>query len=149
MAFALVLCFPGGRCSVQRLKKTVNLLLFCVTVVKLCWDGIDIAAFFLLKRKIPSSIYVSVSKSFRTTGGLERELQMVQLSATMCSCTAILWVSLLSFAAITICVASQRMFIVVLYFDIDSVRKLFDTPSYISRMVSSLRFSRLKILVLI
>jgi hypothetical protein len=38
---------------------------------------------------------------------------MVQLSAARCSCIAILWVSLVSFAAITICVASQRMFIVV------------------------------------
>jgi hypothetical protein len=38
---------------------------------------------------------------------------MVQLSATRCSCIAILWVSLVSFAAITICVASQRVFIVV------------------------------------
>jgi hypothetical protein len=53
-----------------------------------------------------------VSKSFRT-GLLERELQMVQLCATRCSCIAILWVSLLSFAAITLCVASQRVFIAV------------------------------------
>jgi len=37
---------------------------------------------------------------------------MVQLSATRCSCIAILWVSLVSFAAITLCVASQRVFIV-------------------------------------
>jgi hypothetical protein len=36
-----------------------------------------------------------------------------------------------SFAAITLCVASQRMFIVV-YFVIDSVRKLLDTPWYIN-----------------
>jgi hypothetical protein len=34
-----------------------------------------------------------------------------------------------SFAAITLCVASQRVFIVV-YFVIDSVRKLFVTPLY-------------------
>jgi len=53
----------------------------------------------------------SVSKSFRT-GRLKRELQMVQLSATRCSCTAIWWISLVSFAAITLCVASQRVFIV-------------------------------------
>jgi hypothetical protein len=34
------------------------------------------------------------------------------------------------FAAITLCVASQRMFIVVsVYFVIDSVLKLLDTPS--------------------
>jgi hypothetical protein len=37
-----------------------------------------------------------------------------------------------SFAAITLCVASQRVFIVVsVYFVIDSVRKLLDTLSYI------------------
>jgi hypothetical protein len=37
--------------------------------------------------------------------------------------------SLVSFAAITLCVASQQVFIVVVYFVIDSVRKLLDTPS--------------------
>jgi hypothetical protein len=36
-----------------------------------------------------------------------------------------------SFAAITLCVASQRVFVVVVYFVIDSVRKLLGTPSYI------------------
>jgi hypothetical protein len=59
---------------------------------------------------------------------------MVQLSATSCSCIAILWISLVSFAAITICVTSQRMFVVVVvvvYFVIDSVWKLLDTTSYI------------------
>jgi len=37
-----------------------------------------------------------------------------------------------SFAAITLYVASRRMFVVVVvvYYVIDSVRKLFDTPSY-------------------
>jgi hypothetical protein len=58
---------------------------------------------------------------------------MVQLSATRCSCITILWVSLVSFIVITLCVASQRMFIVVVvvvYFIIDSVPKLLDTPSY-------------------
>jgi hypothetical protein len=34
-------------------------------------------------------------------------------SATSCSCVAILWVSLVSFAAITLCVAFQRVFIVI------------------------------------
>jgi hypothetical protein len=71
-------------------------------------------------------MYEGVSKSFRT-GRLERELQMVQLSATGCSCVAILWVSLVSFAAITLCVASQLVFAV--YFVIDSVRELFHTSS--------------------
>jgi hypothetical protein len=59
---------------------------------------------------------------------LERELQMIQLPATMYSCIAVLWVSLVSFAAITLCVASQQVFIVV-YFVIDSVWKLLGTPS--------------------
>jgi hypothetical protein len=72
-----------------------------------------------------------VSKSFGT-GHLERELQMVQISATRCSCIAILLVSLMRFAAITLCVASERVFIVV-SFVIDSVRKLLDTPSYLSK----------------
>jgi hypothetical protein len=51
------------------------------------------------------------------TGRLERELQIVQFSATRCSYIAILSVSLVNFAAITLCVASERVFIVVsLYF---------------------------------
>jgi hypothetical protein len=37
-----------------------------------------------------------------------------------------------SFATINLCVASQRVFIVAVYFVIDSVRKLLDTPTYIS-----------------
>jgi hypothetical protein len=51
---------------------------------------------------------------------------MVQLSATTYSCIAIIRVSLVSFAAITLCVASQQVFIavvVVVYFVIDSIRK--------------------------
>jgi hypothetical protein len=58
---------------------------------------------------------------------------MIQLSTTRCSCIAILWVSLVSFAAITLCVASHRVFIVVVYFVIDSVRKLLGTPSYVTQ----------------
>jgi hypothetical protein len=76
-------------------------------------------------------VYEGVSKSSRT-GRLERELQMVQLSATRCSYIAILWASLSSFAAITICVASQRVIPKVsVYFVIDSVRKPWGTPSYL------------------
>jgi hypothetical protein len=57
---------------------------------------------------------------------------MVQLSATRCSCIVILWVSLASFAAITLYVASRRVIPKVgLYFVIDSARKLLDTPSYL------------------
>jgi hypothetical protein len=36
-----------------------------------------------------------------------------------------------SFSAIALCVVSQRVFIFVVYFVIDSVRKLLDTPSYV------------------
>jgi hypothetical protein len=72
-------------------------------------------------------VYEGVSKTFRT--GLEWELQTIHLSATRCSCMAILWVSLVSFAAITLCVASP-VYIVVAYFFFDSVRKLLDIPSY-------------------
>jgi hypothetical protein len=76
-------------------------------------------------------IYEGVSKSFQT-GHLERELQMVQLSATRYSCIAILWVSLVSFATITLYVSSQRVISKVnVYFVIDSVRKLLDTPLYV------------------
>jgi hypothetical protein len=59
---------------------------------------------------------------------------MVQLSATKCSCIDILWVNLVSFSAIILCVASQRVFIVVVYFVIVSVRKLLDITSYIVRV---------------
>jgi hypothetical protein len=38
--------------------------------------------------------------------------QMLQLFTTRCSCIAILWVSLVSFAAVTLRVSSQRVFIV-------------------------------------
>jgi hypothetical protein len=55
-------------------------------------------------------VYDGLSKRFRTG---HVELQMVQLFATRCSCIAILWVSLVSFSAITLCVASRRVFIVV------------------------------------
>jgi hypothetical protein len=69
-------------------------------------------------------------KSFRT-GRLERELQMVQLSTTSCSCIAILWVSIVSFGAITLCIASQRVIPKIsVYFVIDSIRKLLDIPSF-------------------
>jgi hypothetical protein len=83
----------------------------------------------IFSRRLVQNQHEAVSKSLRT-GRLERELQMVQLSAARCSFIAILWVSLLSFAAITLCVASQRVFIFVVYFVIDSVRKRLDTLSY-------------------
>jgi hypothetical protein len=54
---------------------------------------------------------------------------MVQLSTTRCSLIANLRISLVSFVAIIRCVASQQVFIFVVHFVIDSVRKLLDTPS--------------------
>jgi hypothetical protein len=46
-----------------------------------------------------------------------------------------------SFAAITLCVASQCVFIVVVVdFFIDSVRKLLDTPSYMKLLYSIVKF---------
>jgi hypothetical protein len=82
-------------------------------------------------------IYEGVSRSLLPCR-LERELQILQLSATVCSYIAVLWASVVSFAAITLCVTSQRVFIVVsVYFVIDSVRKLLDTPSYVSIWVSN------------
>jgi hypothetical protein len=75
---------------------------------------------------------VGVTKSFRTG-----RLQMVQLSATRCRCGAILGSQSSDIAAITLCVASQRVFIVVsVHFVIDSVRKLLDTPSYIAKILA-------------
>jgi hypothetical protein len=62
---------------------------------------------------------------------------MVQLSATRCSCIAILLVSPVSFAAITLCVAPQRVFVVVYVF-IDSVRKLLGTPSYFIKVAGTI-----------
>jgi len=58
------------------------------------------------------TVFEGVSKSLRTSR-LERELQMIQHCSTRCSCVAILWVTLVSFVAKTLCVASQRVFIVV------------------------------------
>jgi hypothetical protein len=46
-----------------------------------------------------------------------------------------------SFAAITLCVASQRVFVVVAaYFFIHSVRKLLDTRSYVHRTLPEMNF---------
>jgi len=90
--------------------------------------------------------YEGVSKSFRT-GRLERELQTVQLSAMKYNCIAILWVSLVSFTAIILFVASQRVFVFVVCFVIDSVRKLLDAPWHISEFASRVKKKSFRILV--
>jgi hypothetical protein len=84
------------------------------------------------RRRLFNVLIRECIRKFRT-GRLERELQMVQLSANRHSYVTILWVSLVSFAAITLCVASQRVFVV--YFVIDSVRKLLGTPSYLLQLL--------------
>jgi hypothetical protein len=71
-------------------------------------------------------IYDGVSRSFRT-GRLERELQIAKLPATRCSCIAILWVSLVSSATITL---STSVYYCKCIFRYHSARKLLDTPSY-------------------
>jgi len=43
---------------------------------------------------------------------------------------------LVSFAAIILCVASQRVFVVFVYFVIDSVRKVLDTLSHFKHVIS-------------
>jgi hypothetical protein len=65
---------------------------------------------------------------------------MVHLSAIRCIYIAILSVSLVRFDAITLCVSSQRVFIVVavFYFVIDSVRKLLDIPSHMDILMKYL-----------
>jgi hypothetical protein len=94
----------------------------------------------MVGNKVRSYSHEGVSKSFRT-GRLEREMQIVQLSAIRCSCIAILRVSLVSFAAIILCIASQRVFTVVsVYFVIDSVRKLLDTRSYIATQTETAKY---------
>jgi hypothetical protein len=76
--------------------------------------------------------YKGVSKSFRT-GRLERELQMVQLTATWCSCNSILGVSLVTFAATTLCAASQQVFHVVFYFVMTQSENFWIHPRILTR----------------
>jgi hypothetical protein len=58
------------------------------------------------------SVFEVVSKNFRT-GRLEPQLHIVHLYVTGYGCVAILRVSLVSFVAITLFVASQLVFIVI------------------------------------
>jgi hypothetical protein len=55
-----------------------------------CSENISVLSYTVqVEEKADENKYEDVSKSFRT-GRLERELQMVQLSATKCSCIAVL-----------------------------------------------------------
>jgi hypothetical protein len=87
--------------------------------------------------------YEDVSKSSRT-GRLEQELQMVQLSATRCSCIAILCVSTVSFATVALCVASQRVIPnVSVYFVVKSDRQLWIHPLTLLDCNSLLNYNRI------
>jgi hypothetical protein len=99
--------------------------------------SVDFATFiFSWVQNWVSLVYKGVSKRFRPSR-LQRELQTVQFSATRCSYIAILWVRLVGFVAITLFVASQRVFIVVsVYFVIYSVRKLLGIQSYSQAMIT-------------
>jgi len=89
-------------------------------MLQLSFPKYSVSAFTVHLRDLNcTNMYEDVSKGFRT-GRLERELQIVQLSATRCSCIAIFSVSLVSFATITLCVTSQRVIPKVrVYFVID------------------------------
>jgi hypothetical protein len=101
-------------------------------MIKICLISYQVASAMRTRDYEEAWAYEGVSKSF-WTGHLEWELQMVQLSATGCSFIAILWVSLVSFATITLCVASQWVILKVsIYFVIDSVQGLLDTLLYLS-----------------
>jgi len=75
-------------------------------------------------------LYEDVSKSFRT-GYLERDCKWYSSLPLGAVVSLFLSVSLVSFAATALYIASERVFIFVsIYFFIDSVRNLLDTPSY-------------------
>jgi hypothetical protein len=59
-------------------------------------------------------------------------VQMVQFFATSAVVSLFCESVIVSFAAITLCVASQRVFIIIVYFIINSVQKLLNIPSYFS-----------------
>jgi uncharacterized membrane protein len=91
-----------------------------------------LASVLKIKDEMHTRVYPKVSGLAASSDNCKR-----YSSATRCSRIAILWVSPVSFAAITLCVAFQWVFIVVVYFVIDSVRKLLDTPSCTSLQTRS------------
>jgi hypothetical protein len=109
------LTFFACPCPLTEMSSVVKQLLNWFVITLHNWLVLNpVGLSILIGRSWEDAIYEyeGVSKSFRT-GCLERELQMLQLSATRCSCIAILWVSLVSFATITLCVATERVFIIV------------------------------------
>jgi hypothetical protein len=116
-AFLLLFQFRNGYINCEAkgyYRLAVHKICICIFIWKISSLS-QFCTFFLFK-------YEGVSKTFRT-GRLDQGLQIVQLSATRCNCIDISWVSLVSFATVTLRIASQRVFIAVnVYFVIDSVR---------------------------
>jgi hypothetical protein len=71
---------------------------------------------------------------------------MIQLSATRCNCIATLWVSLVSFGAITACVASQRVFIAVISLSTQSGNFWIHPPTFSCYLRLYLRSSLLALI---
>jgi hypothetical protein len=129
-------CTICSSLSRRPVRKLMNTPVYTWTVT----PGISFTFISVLNRKLWLQRYVlcplyclwtyeSVSISSRT-GRLERELQMVELSATGCSCIAILWVSLMSFAAVTpLCCFLTSVYCCKRIFRYDSVRILLYTSS--------------------
>jgi hypothetical protein len=90
--FISIICRRFGKLQKQSSLKYVAMIILYDTKHRSLPQHIDVY--------VTVCTYEGVSKSFRT-GRLERELQTVQLSATRCSCIAILWISLVSFVATT------------------------------------------------
>jgi hypothetical protein len=135
---------PSSLLPISLLRRTTMSLLFYLSWY-ICFRHHYISPYIEMERGYLAGLaYEGVSKSIRT-GRLERALQMVQLLATRCSYINILWVSLVSFAAITHCVASQRVFIVVVYFVIDSVRKIWIHPRICNTQFNKLRLKMVKL----
>jgi hypothetical protein len=106
-------------------RTTQSALVFWTSVVRFSLKCIKL----ILRCNLHACYYESVSKSFRT-GRLERELQMVQFSATKCSCIAILWASLVSFAAITFVLLLNECLLLWGYISLSIQSGNFWIPSY-------------------
>jgi len=63
--------------------------------------------------KIHISVFWLIMPYLKAYHEVPRQRQIIQLSATTCYSNAVFWVILVSFAAITLYVASQWVFIVV------------------------------------
>jgi hypothetical protein len=92
---------------------TVQRFVIFKSIHKQCWYNSP-SHFSGLNDTCGSRHTYGVPKSFRN-GGLERELEMVQISAMRCSCIVILWVSLVGFAAITFVLLLNECLLLLLF----------------------------------